>query len=273
MEAPDVEVSVVIPCFNSAAYVREALESVLQQTLRAVELVVVDDGSLDGTRTVVEKVVAEHGDRAWRLLHQPNAGVAAARNRGIAAARGRYLLPLDADDRIAPSMLATCAAVLATDRQVDVVFTDREDFGELTGIFQSGRFELDRLKYFNQLPYAALYRREVWTATGGYQINVSGFDDWGFWVAAAARGFRGHHVRAPLFQHRRRRGSQLGQLIGDYERLYAQIILNNRDAYDAAEVAAAVRFLATGKRAALLQAGRAVFERNYPVMAAAPAGE
>jgi len=263
-------VSVVIPCFNSAAFVREAAESVLAQTRPATEIIFVDDGSTDDTAAVLRALVAENPGRPLRMLAQANAGVAAARNSGIAVAQGRYILPLDADDRIAPAMLATCAAVLDADPDVAVVFTDRRDFGASSGVFPAGVFDLARLKYFNQIPYAALYRRQAWSAVGGYQPNISGFDDWGFWVAVAGLGLRGQRVPEPLFHHRRRPGSQLASIVGRYERLYAQLIVNNRRFYDDAEVTAALRYLATGERTALLVASRAIFERSYPITEAAP---
>jgi glycosyltransferase involved in cell wall biosynthesis len=243
-------VSVVIPCHNSAAFVRDTVESVMAQTLHEREVVFVDDGSVDDTRSVIEQLMAKQGDCPMTLLSQVNAGVASARNRGISAARGRYILPVDADDLIAPTMLETCAHVLDEQRQTALVFTDRRDFGAMEGLVPAGRFELGRLKYFNQIPYCSMYRRELWEAIGGYRLNVSGFDDWDFWLAAAARGFCGHHIPQAMLQHRRRRDSQLVTIMGDYERLYANIILNNREVYAESEIAAAHGYLSQGKAGA-----------------------
>ena len=265
MSGSHIAVSVVIPCHDSAAFLRATVDSVIAQTIREYEVVFVDDGSTDGTRALVEQLIAAHPDRSMTLLAQDNAGVAAARNRGIGAARGRYILPLDADDLIAPTMVASCAAILDARPEIAVVFTDRQDFGALDGRHVSGRFELARLKYFNQLPYCSLLRRSVWEAVGGYRVNVSGFDDWDFWIAAAARGFRGHHLAEPLLRHRRHHTSQLTTVMRDYERLYALIILNNASVYSGAERAAAARFLATGEPAPLLGASRLIFTQRYPL--------
>jgi glycosyltransferase involved in cell wall biosynthesis len=191
--------------------------------------------------------------------------VGSARNRGIAIARGRYILPLDADDLIAPTMLETCAHVLDNQPQTGLVFTDRQDFGDLAALWAAGRFDLRRLKYFNQLSYCAMFRREMWEAIGGYRVNVSGFADWDFWVAAASRGFRGHHLPSPLLQHRRRRNSHLARIMDDYERLYANIILNNREVYSEIEVDAANRFLSSGERVALLRLSKLIFAQSYPL--------
>lgn len=263
-----IRVSIVVPCFNSAAFIRETVASIVAQTLRELEVVFIDDGSTDDTRAIIEQLIAQHTDRTMTLCAQPNAGVAAARNRGIALTCGEYILPVDADDLIAPTMAETCAQILDTQPTTSIVFTDREDFGELAGTHGAGLFELARLKYFNQIAYCSLFRRAVWEASGGYRTNVDGFDDWDFWIAAAARDFRGHHVAEPLLRHRRHRTSYLNRIIANYELLYARIILNNRDVYSASEVAAAAAYLAEGRPAALLRMSKLIYTQRYPLLAA-----
>ena len=86
--------SVIIPLYNKEAYVRKALESVIAQTFKDFECIVVDDGSTDNSADVVRELV---NDR-FRLIRQPNAGVAAARNNGVKASKGEYVCFLDADD-------------------------------------------------------------------------------------------------------------------------------------------------------------------------------
>lgn len=258
-----VRVSVVVPCFNSAAFLAETVRSVLAQTMREFEMIFVDDGSVDETRSLLGRIIAARGDVGMRLVCQPHAGTAAARNRGIAVARGQYILPLDADDLIAPTMLQDCAAVLDAAPQVDLVYTDRADFGDVERVWTAGAYELARLKYFNQIGYCSLYRRSIWQAVGGYRSNVSGFDDWDFWLATALRGCRGRHLPQPLFRHRRRANSSLWRLLPDFERLHAQIVLNNREAYSDTEVQSAQRFLEHGEAAAMLRSARLVFMARY----------
>ena len=259
-----VKVSVVVPCFNSSDYVEYALESVLAQSIQDFELVVVDDGSDDDTRDVLASFAARHSEAGIHTLAQANAGTAAARNIGIAHAQGRYVLPLDADDAIAPTMLETCVRELDTDSSIDIVYTDREDFGDIRAVARAGEFTVERLKYFNPLGYCSLFRRSLWQTIGGYRVNVSGFDDWDFWLAAALRGCRARHVAQPLFRHRRRNESQLRQLLPSFERLHAQIILNNASAYGTAEVHAAKLFLEHGGDAPTsLSCARFIFLARY----------
>jgi hypothetical protein len=91
------EVSVIIPCYNQGQYLHEAIDSVLAQTFTDLEIIVVDDGSTDpATREILDTL---NRTNTW-LLRRKNGGLAAARNSGISTASGRYILPLDCDDRI-----------------------------------------------------------------------------------------------------------------------------------------------------------------------------
>jgi glycosyltransferase involved in cell wall biosynthesis len=96
-------VSVIVPAYNAAAYIRQTLQSVLAQSYSAIEVIVVDDGSTDATSTIVKDFV--RADSRFQLIRQSNAGVGAARNAGIRKARGKYIAPLDADDLWFPEKL------------------------------------------------------------------------------------------------------------------------------------------------------------------------
>jgi glycosyltransferase involved in cell wall biosynthesis len=103
-------VSVIVPAFNAAAYIRQTLNSVLAQTYREIEVIVVDDGSSDATANIVEEFVTR--DARFQLIRQSNAGVGAARNTAIRKARGKYLAPLDADDLWSPDKLEAQVACM-----------------------------------------------------------------------------------------------------------------------------------------------------------------
>ena len=105
-------VSVVMPCYNQARFLPEAVASVVAQTMPDWELLIVDDGSPDDTAVVAQRLIAAHAGRRITLIRQPNSGPGASRNAAIRQARGAYILPLDADDTVAPTMLADTMAVL-----------------------------------------------------------------------------------------------------------------------------------------------------------------
>lgn len=95
--------SIIIPLYNKQAYVRKALESVIAQTYKDFECIIVDDGSTDGSLDVVRSL--DIGDCKLEIISQPNAGVAAARNNGVAKSKGEYVCFLDADDWWEPTWL------------------------------------------------------------------------------------------------------------------------------------------------------------------------
>ncbi|MFN7999123.1 MAG: glycosyltransferase family A protein [Bryobacteraceae bacterium] len=116
-------VSVVIPAWNRAAFLGEAIASALGQEGGTVEVIVVDDGSSDETAEVAERF-----GEPVRVLRQAHAGIGAARNRGVAAARGEWLAFLDADDVWPPGKLRLQRAALDADSTLDMVFGHAVEF-------------------------------------------------------------------------------------------------------------------------------------------------
>jgi glycosyltransferase involved in cell wall biosynthesis len=118
--------SIIVPVYNKAAYVKVTIESVLAQTLSDFEVIVIDDGSSDGSGDIVAAI----SDPRVHLVRQANAGVSAARNRGIELAKAEWVVFLDADDWLHPHYLATQWATVTAHPQVDVVATQfRSSFG------------------------------------------------------------------------------------------------------------------------------------------------
>jgi glycosyltransferase involved in cell wall biosynthesis len=116
-------VTVIIGAYNAERYLAEAIDSVLAQTHPRLELIVVDDGSTDGSGRIAES----YGDPV-RCIRQENGGMAAARNRAVPEARGSYLSFLDADDRFPPDKLARQLAVFEADPELDVVYGHVTEF-------------------------------------------------------------------------------------------------------------------------------------------------
>ena len=210
------KVSVVIPCFNGGAFLADALASLDRQTVCDFETIVVDDGSDDAeTLRVLESLPAH-----VRLVRHENRGLAAARNSGMKAAAGKYLLPLDCDDRLEAPFLERTLAVLEAEPDAGFAFTHLRLIGEKEGTLAKNCNFFVQL-FLNQLPYCLLLRREAWEAAGGYDETMrQGYEDWEFNIRLGASGITGVVVGEPLFVYR---VSGSGMLQGLSNRLHAQL--------------------------------------------------
>ena len=194
--------AVIIPCFNYGAYVEEAVESALKQTLQNVQVIVVDDGSTDErTRHVLRKL--ESIERI-RVMHQPNRGLSAARNAGINATQARYICCLDADDRIDQTYLEKTVALLEVRKDIGIGYPLVKLFGDEDRIWRTRDLDARLLLERNTIPAAAVFRREAWEQVGGYDEDMRlGYEDWEFWLRIARLGYRGRLVPDLLIEHRR----------------------------------------------------------------------
>lgn len=188
-------VSVVIPTYNSAAYLKEAVDSALAQTYRAVEVVVVDDGSTDGTKKILEPYIK---DKKIEYVYQPNKGLAGARNTGIRAARGAYVALLDADDIFLPEKIGSQVARMEENPACDISYTDLYHFedGEpdelkkLRYTYYSGKDVLPNLlKKSFIAPSAVMIRASTFARFGYFDEEIRQYaEDYDYWLRVASRG-------------------------------------------------------------------------------------
>ncbi len=239
-------VSVVIPCYNYARYLPEAVSSVLNQTCQDFEIIIVNDGSPDDTKEVAKKLIAQNPQHQIRLINQANSGQPAiARNRGIAETKAEYILPLDADDKLAPQAIESyLRAVEDYPNQPVVVFGWLQRFGVEKNLWKTQSFSPNQLLHRTLLPYCSMYHRSVWEFQGGYATNVPGYEDWDFWIGAAEKGAK--FVNVPLattFYRRTAESSLVDSSRQKHEWLVAGIISNHPDIYEDEEVIWATDYL------------------------------
>jgi len=201
------KVSVILPTYNRDQYLGEAVKSVLCQSSQDFEIIVVDDGSTDDTRTVV----AQFADRV-RYVWQPNQGRCKARNVGIDLAMGQYIVFLDSDDVILPRKLEIQSQFLDEHPSVGVVFSDVwfcDSEGQDVGLLsqsQSGRqFTGDvrgELIQGNFVTiHAAMTRRSCVVEAGGFDEALPSQEDWDLWIRIAQNhGF--HYIDEPVARYR-----------------------------------------------------------------------
>jgi glycosyltransferase involved in cell wall biosynthesis len=200
-------VSIVIPCYNHGALLREALASVEEVgNENLLEVIIVDDGSSDADTLRILKDVAEAG---YRVVSQPNRQSSAARNTGIRLAKGEFILPLDSDNRLRDVYLKEGVSLLNENPSIGVIYADAEWFGDQTGRWQVQEFDLLSLLRMNFIDVCALYREALWEELGGYdeQMPWMGVEDWDFWLRVAAHGGTFVHLSKIGFDYRVRSDS------------------------------------------------------------------
>lgn len=178
-------VSVIIPNYNHAAYIADAIRSVLAQDYRPIEVIVVDDGSTDNSR----QVVAAFGDQVT-YLWQRNQGLSAARNTGIHAARGQYIGLLDADDLYHPSFLRTLVPLLEADATLGAVyggyqFVDEHgqplpQIGNPTVAVEEFYATMARGNFL--AAHCLLVRRNCYESIGLFDESLRASEDWDMWL-------------------------------------------------------------------------------------------
>jgi hypothetical protein len=209
---PDTPVvSVVVPCFNHGRFLREALASV-GTPLTRTEILVIDDGSTDATPEVVATFETTH---EFRSVRQPNAGLAAARNRGLGESRGRYVIFLDADDRLAPGAVDLGATKL--DEQPGCAFV----FGRCQMMDEDGTLlttpdqprivrdhyrELLRRNYI-WMPAMVMFRRDALDRIGGFNRHVNAAADYEMYLHIARH--YPVHDHAQVVAHYRKHGTNM----------------------------------------------------------------
>ncbi|NBD38117.1 MAG: glycosyltransferase, partial [Verrucomicrobia bacterium] len=215
MPAPDIGknedgglVSVVIPHYNLGFFLGDAVRSALAAEGPRRELVIVDDGSTEAeSRAALAAVEREHGDHA-RVFRQRNSGLAAARNRGVGEARGRYVLLLDADDRIEPEFIERALSVLKKFENVHVVYSWERYFEASEDIYPCWNFELPYLLGHNMTcPVSLLYRQTYLRLGGSRELMAYNFEDYELWVRFVENGCGGVSLPEPLTLYRIRNDS------------------------------------------------------------------
>jgi glycosyltransferase involved in cell wall biosynthesis len=211
------KVSIVIPCYNHGAMLREALASIEQvRNANLLEVIVVDDGS---SEVVTGKVLSEAQEAGYSVVSQPNCGPSAARNTGIRLAKGEFILPLDSDNRLRDVYLNEGVSLLRENSSVGVIYTDIEHFGESSGPVQVPEFDLLSLIRAGFIDACALYRKNLWEDVGGYDEHMPwmGVEDWDFWLHVAFHGGTFVHLPKVGFDYRVRKDSVSATTIGfDY---------------------------------------------------------
>jgi glycosyltransferase involved in cell wall biosynthesis len=207
---PPPILSIVIPCYNQGMYLKDALDGLKAFDKGRIEVIIVNDGSAD---EFTNRYLRELANGGWHVIFQDNQGLGAARNRGIRAASGKYVLPLDADNKIFPDYVFKGVAAMESDQRVAVVYGNAELFGEKTGMLKPGPFNLQKLMLGNFIDACAVVRKSAIEKVGYYEnMKIMGYEDWDLWLRIAFGGYTFHYIDETLFSYRVHRRSMMNSL-------------------------------------------------------------
>ncbi|WP_406684229.1 glycosyltransferase [Seonamhaeicola sp. MEBiC1930] len=206
MEKNDL-ISVIIPCYNDAEFIEQAVSSAISQTYSKKEIIVVDDGSNKETKLVLKGL--EH--KIEKLITQDNLGQSTARNRGIEQAKGKYILVLDSDDYFEQAFcekaivlfennpiikLVTCYANLIFEKERDNSIRKTRG-GDIRSFLTS-----------NSALGSAMFKKEDWAKCGNYDESMrNGLEDWEFYIRLLSNGGIAEVIKEPLYNYRKREGT------------------------------------------------------------------
>ncbi len=223
-------ISIITPCYNYAHFLPETIDSVLQQKYSHLECIIVNDGSSDNTEEIAQKYCQL--DARVKYVKQENQGLPSARNTGISMAKGKYILPLDSDDKIAPDYASKAVKVLESNPNMGIVYCETKFFGSMTRKFNLKPYSLPEILICNLIPHAAFFRKDDWVAGGGYNVNMKlGWEDYDFWLSIIELGREVYRIPEMLYYYRQGHTS-MRDVTNKYQaQLHAQIVQNHTALY------------------------------------------
>lgn len=199
-----VLISIIVPCYNQAQYLDECLQSVLAQTYQDWECIIVDDGSPDNTGEIAQKWVEK--DARFTYFKKENGGVASARNLGLEKAQGKWILPVDGDDKIAADYLSL--ALQKLNEGYDLVYCRANYFGVKNEEFTLPDYTYETLLKYNVIFCSALFAREKLNNIRYDEKLVHGLEDWDFWISYLQPNMKVFRLEETLFYYRIKNSSR-----------------------------------------------------------------
>lgn len=225
-----------MPCYNQGKYVREAIESVLHQTYKNIEIVCVNDASLDNSNDIIQNILSElNPDNFIYINHKENKGVITTRNEAIEIATGEYILPLDADDTIEPTYVEKAVNILDENPDVGIVYCWVNNFWKdsKSQISKWEDFDISKELFLNSIVNTSMYRKSDFLLVGGYKSYMNkGWEDWDLWLSIIEKGFKAHLIKEVLFNYRRNFfNSRSNSAAKSIDHLYRELLRHHTELY------------------------------------------
>lgn len=200
------------------------IDSVLNQTFQDFEIIIVNDGSTDDTREILDAI---HHDKI-RIFHSEHKGPSHARNLAIANARAEIIFNLDADDKISGDLLEKGFNVFCKHNNVGIVYTECKFFGARSGKLRVGSYSLEKMLISNRIVSAGFFRKDDWKRCNGYSVELRyGLEDWDLWLGIIELGQEVIKISDSYFYYRAYRDlseSRSGFLYSDRSRAVQSIL-------------------------------------------------
>jgi len=226
-------VSIIVPCYNQAQYLSEALQSVSDQTYANWECIIVNDGSPDNTDQVAGAWLAK--DSRFLYVDKENGGLSSARNWGIKNASGEFILTLDADDKYECTFVEKAIQVLNDNPNIGGVtswgikFFEDKEFDE----FKPVGGNIEHFLFRNSSIGTLMFRKKCWEAIGGYDEKMrKGYEDWEFFIRLTKAGWTIEVLPEVLFFYRQHSISMRTVAINSHDKeIKRYIYTKHKDLY------------------------------------------
>ena len=196
-------VSIIIPCYNDAQFIEQAINSAKNQTYPNKEIIVIDDGSNIETKRVLKSLES----KISKLITQGNRGQSAARNVGITQAKGDYIMVLDSDDYFESSFCEKAMSVFLDNKEVKIIssLVNRVIDNKIIDIFKPNGGNIQEFILNNEATGSCMFLKSEWIKVDGYDESMSkGFEDWEFYIRLLKHGGIAYIIQEPLFYYRLR---------------------------------------------------------------------
>lgn len=238
-------ISVIIPCYKYAHLLTYTVESIIQQTYKNFEIIIVNDGSPDNTSFIASSLVEKYSDYNIKVIQTLNRGLAGARNFGIENSKGTWLLPLDSDDAYKNTFLAKAVEIITKNPDINLIFSNIEDL--VTGIrgWLPPPYTTESITRENTFPYSSLYKKELWGKNGKYnEVLPWGCEDWEFWIRSSKFALKPYKIEEALFLYRSHSSEQMSQTLYPYMNLVIAMIQTlNPDLYQQSDLLSSHRLI------------------------------
>lgn len=225
-----VKVTIIITCYNKEEFVREAIDSALQQTYSDFELLIVNDGSTDNSLSIINEY---RGNKNLTIVNQENIGIIQTRNKAIHLAKGEYVLQLDADDKLHHDYLTWTVPILDKNKSIGIAYCNTRKFGEVNEDWLLPSFSIEEELQLNLIVITALFRKSDFLKTSGYnEVFSKGLEDWDFWLSLLELGVGVERVEKIGFYYRILPNSRNNSYLGiTFKALRRTIFMEHQELY------------------------------------------